>query len=145
MGAVAIPLRVVKLVPVLGSPSEGEALGACRAIGRTLRGAGQDFHALAAAIRTSGSATAQAAPRTEPWMRPAPAYRPSRSQPWTFTPRQSAEHKRIAQRCLAADCGRLRSRERDFLESVIASRRELTIAQLDWLNDIALSLEEVAS
>jgi hypothetical protein len=43
--------RIEKLIPLLGSDNDGEALGAARAIERTLRAAGLDFHALAASIR----------------------------------------------------------------------------------------------
>ena len=43
--------RLEKLIPLLGSGNDGEALGAARAIDRTLRSAGLDFHALAASIR----------------------------------------------------------------------------------------------
>ena len=39
--------RVGALVRLLGSPIDGEALGAARALGRTLQGVGADLHALA--------------------------------------------------------------------------------------------------
>ncbi len=51
MTAAAIPStvlpRVGALVRMLGSPIDGEALGAARALGRTLQGVGADLHALA--------------------------------------------------------------------------------------------------
>lgn len=43
--------RLEKLIPLLGSDNDGAALGAARAIERTLRAASLDFHALAASIR----------------------------------------------------------------------------------------------
>lgn len=42
--------KLKKLIPLLGSDQDGEALGAARAIGRTLDAAGLDFHALAACV-----------------------------------------------------------------------------------------------
>lgn len=52
----AIAPRVAHLVRLLGSSQDGEALAACRALGRVLANAGADFHELAASIE------AQAAP-----------------------------------------------------------------------------------
>ena len=52
----AIAPRVAHLIRLLGSSQDGEALGACRALGRVLANAGADFHELAASIE------AQAAP-----------------------------------------------------------------------------------
>ena len=51
-----VALRVGPLIRLLGSSQDGEALGACRALGRVLANAGADFHELAASIE------AQAAP-----------------------------------------------------------------------------------
>lgn len=42
--------KVARLVPLLGSPNDGEALGAARAIGRVLKAAGEDWHRLAAEL-----------------------------------------------------------------------------------------------
>jgi hypothetical protein len=44
--------KLALLIPLLASDRDGEALGACRAIGRTLKSAGCDFHDLAAALTT---------------------------------------------------------------------------------------------
>jgi hypothetical protein len=46
----AVAPRVGQLIRLLGSSQDGEALGACRALGRVLDGAGADFHELAASI-----------------------------------------------------------------------------------------------
>jgi hypothetical protein len=42
--------RIAKLIPLLASDKDGEALAATRAIGRALEASGSDFHALAASI-----------------------------------------------------------------------------------------------
>lgn len=42
--------KVARLVPLLGSPNDGEALGAARAIGRVLKASGEDWHRLAAEL-----------------------------------------------------------------------------------------------
>lgn len=48
--------RVAQLIRLLASNSDGEALAACRALGRTLASVGQDFHSLAAAVERPGPA-----------------------------------------------------------------------------------------
>jgi hypothetical protein len=53
--------RVGQLIRLLGSSQDGEALAACRALGRVLASAGGDFHELAACIE------AQAAPARREW------------------------------------------------------------------------------
>jgi hypothetical protein len=52
----AVAPRLGKLIRLLGSSQDGEALGTCRALRRVLASAGTDFHELAASIE------AQAAP-----------------------------------------------------------------------------------
>lgn len=42
--------RLAKLIPMLASDRDGEVVATVRAIGRTLAGAGADFHALAAVV-----------------------------------------------------------------------------------------------
>jgi hypothetical protein len=42
--------RIGKTLALLGSPEDGEALAAARALGRLLEGAGMDHHALAALV-----------------------------------------------------------------------------------------------
>jgi hypothetical protein len=54
----AVAPRVGQLIRLLGSSQDGEALAACRALGRVLASAGGDFHELADCIE------AQAAPAT---------------------------------------------------------------------------------
>lgn len=43
--------KIGRLIPLMGSDVDGEALGAARAIGRTLKAAGLDLHALADHVR----------------------------------------------------------------------------------------------
>ena len=52
--------RIDKTLALLGSPEDGEALAAARALGRLLEGAGMDHHALAALV------TAEIERRTRP-------------------------------------------------------------------------------
>ena len=45
-----IQSKLVKLIPMLGSDKDGEIVATVAAIGRTLRGAGLDWHAFATAV-----------------------------------------------------------------------------------------------
>ena len=56
----ALARRLGKAVALLGSPVDGEALAAARAIGRTIAAAGMDWPDFAALV--TGEATRQAAP-----------------------------------------------------------------------------------
>lgn len=62
--------RLQKLIPLLGSDKDGEALGAARAIDRTLRAAGLDFHALAASVRPSAADAPHVVYRDAPYATP---------------------------------------------------------------------------
>ena len=153
IGAPTIPEKVRRIVPTLGSSVDGEALGACRAIGRTLGTAGLDFHDLARAIPVRSDLVGDAhedrrpAPKWDAaqWRsastRPPPEYRPSRRKASVFTPTQSALHRRMALFCRNADRGRLSDRERAFVSEISASRRELTVRQYDWLSTITDRLD----
>jgi hypothetical protein len=48
--------KLCPLIRMLGSSNDGEALNAARAIGRTLRSAGRDFHDLASALEAGDEA-----------------------------------------------------------------------------------------
>lgn len=157
-GSPTIPAKVRLLVPVLGAPIDGEALGACRAIGRTLTSAGLDFHDLAAALpirpmspSLGDERTATASPTHTDWQWSnwreiladvPPAYRPSRRKVHVFTPRQTADHRSMALWVRDNDRGRLSLREREFVANIVSRRRELTITQADWLGDITDRLEQ---
>ena len=58
----AIAPRIGALLRMLGSDVDNEALGAARALRRTLGGAGLDLHALADAVEHPGRATVCEAP-----------------------------------------------------------------------------------
>ena len=148
--APTIPEKVRRIVPTLGSSVDGEALGACRAIGRTLGAAGLDYHDLARAIPTESDNITLEPGHSPRWdaaqwrsasKRPAPEYRPSRRKPSIFTPMQSAIHRRMALFCRNADRGRLSDRERAFVAEISTSRRELSVRQLDWLSTITDRLD----
>ena len=131
----SIPAKVQRLVPLLGSKSDGEALGACRAIGRTLDAAGLDFHDLARAIPSAltvvGPRAGAAAPAERRWA-PAPAmsefsaYRQRR----VYTPRQEAQHRACVAFCMAHR-GRLSPRERAFIDDIARLHGNLSIRQGD--------------
>lgn len=70
-GLPSIGPRLAKLLPMLGSDQPGEVMAAVRAIGRTLSGAGLDWHTLAALVAaeakrqgTPAFSFASLAPRT---------------------------------------------------------------------------------
>lgn len=134
--AAPIPALVKRLVPTLGSPVDGEALGACRAIGRTLKAAGLDFHDLAAAIPTGETVDnvhglERAAPRREGSMGPIP---PFDAYSWrrAYTPSQEAEHRARVRFCQDR-AWRLNDWERGFLNNVAKLHGNLSIRQGDRL------------
>jgi hypothetical protein len=43
----AFPSTIIRLIPLLGSPVDDEALNAVRALDKTLKSAGLDFHTAA--------------------------------------------------------------------------------------------------
>ena len=135
---VAIPSKVAKVMPLMGSPVDGEALNAVRAVGRILKHSGLTYQDLAQAIPTKDINLVYIVHEVD---RP-PAYQPSRRKIYTFTPNQSANHRQMALWCRDADQGRLSRREREFITNVVSWRRELTIAQADWLTDITDRLEQ---
>ena len=120
MGAHLTPNRTRALLAMLGSPSEPEAINALLAARRL----GLAFNDVAAALPAEPVA--------------APIYRPRPRPTWWFTPKQEGEHRHTARRCLDADRGRLRPRDREFLVQVAARPSRLTIRQSDWLADLAL-------
>lgn len=146
---------------MLGSIADGEALGACRAIGRTLDTAGLDFHALAAAIRVEGEEPSETVRRrTKSGSDPRRASpEPERSGPrsygdWRetyvhyhhrrhFTPRQEIEQRGQIAFCLR-NLARLRSRERDFVLSISRAADGLSLAQASWLADLTDRLDQEA-
>ncbi|WP_264051672.1 hypothetical protein [Methylobacterium flocculans] len=136
---IAIPPKVIKILPLMDSPVDGEALGACRAAGRVLRHSGLTYRDLAAAIPTT------VPPETlhnVQGFEPSPAYRPSRRKVSVFTPAQTTHHRQMALWVRNHERGRLTPREREFIVNVSSWRRELSIPQADWLVTICDRLEQ---
>lgn len=96
-GSVSVADKLGKLIPLLASPLDGEALGAARGIGRVLSGAGLTFHDLVAALDFENSRPAEPQPR-----RPKAPPKPSRSQLFNVAtwivknPEASADEQRAA-------------------------------------------------
>lgn len=139
-----VAARVAKLVPMLSSDQDGEALAAVRAIGRTLTAARLDFHALASAIQGGGSivrldfadvfrsrhpAPEPTPPRPKTWGMP--IWGTSKIEPWTV----------VADHCLQIDWaipkaggGKfLTKKERARLKVLSDWRRPKTQDDADWL------------
>ena len=110
----AVALTLGKLIPRLGSTSDGEVVATARAIGRTLKASGLDWHDLAGALALQGSATDNL----------------SFADDWRRTLRYCAD--RIRQ---------LSARDAEFISSLAALRRQPTPRQMDWLHDIARRLQ----
>lgn len=133
---IAIPPKVIKILPLMGSPVDGEALNACRAVGRVLQHSGLTYRDLAQAIPTTQAYEQPVS------MGPTPAYRPSRRRVSVFTPAQTTHHRQMALWVRNNERGRLSPREREFIVNVSSWRRELSIHQADWLVTICDRLEQ---
>lgn len=118
MTLAAIAPKLGKLIRLLASDRDGEALAAARGIGRTLEAAGLDFHALADVIDKNRSLDL---PRC-------------RAEPAADMPQTPAE---VARWCLNSG-GRLTAKERDFLSSMLSWRRNLTARQTTYLEDLVV-------
>ena len=127
--------KALRVLPMCGSPVDGEALSACRRVGAILAKDGQTYNDLAEAVRSAGEAlTTVPAWDDAAWHAAADARaRPYRRRKYTFTPAQTAEHRRQALWVRNVEAGRLSPRERKFIADITHQRRELTIPQSDWL------------
>lgn len=142
--------KVRRVLPMCGSPVDAEALSACRRVGTILAKDGLSYVDLAAAVRVAGDPSPADTSSRGPvwddraWRMAAGRARPHRRRAYTFTPAQSGEHRRMALWVRNNDRGRLSCREREFIADISHQRRELTIAQADWLAVICerLALEE---
>ena len=85
--------RVSALVRLLGSPIDAEAISAARALGRTLTGAGYDFHDLADRIE-HGPPTVTSAPEA----RPAPQATRTAATPANTVTWKAAQRRAVAER-----------------------------------------------
>jgi hypothetical protein len=112
--------RLRKLIPRLGTTYEAEAITTVRAIERTLKGAGFDWHDLANAAAAHFSARIREA---------LPHLEPDSASDWADLARWCRDH----------DNGRLTPREREFVESMVGwcHWRDPTERQAAWLADIA--------
>jgi hypothetical protein len=104
--AVVAP-RVGQLIRLLGSDQDGEVVAAARALGRTLKSAGADFHTLAATI--------ECAPPTITFLR----------EPW----------RALARRILDSGA-RLSAKEKVFVNDMSTWPGELSERQEAWLRAI---------
>lgn len=138
MMARPIPPKVAKLLPMLGSATDHEALAAVRAIGRVLDGSGLGFADLAAAIPAeafkSDNVTLE-----RPGPRPFDAYAWKRA----YTPKQEREHRRRVEFCQNRP-SRLTEWERGFVASVARLHGNLSIKQGDRLAVIVDRIEKEA-
>jgi hypothetical protein len=117
--------RVGRLIRLLASDRDGEALAACRALGRELAAAGLDFHDLADRIEQPPAV--DRGPAT-------PSGRRTRPGPTEPEPGR-ADRKAVAQWLL--DHAKLSAKELVFVASLVAWRdRLLTEKQSAWFAEI---------
>lgn len=155
--------KLTKLIPLLGSDNDGEALGAARAIGRTLQAAGLDFHALANRIRPGSAEVHRVVYRDVPYATPdynyADAFRRARPPVSIHEPADALTRSfglpiyceerlapwwDVAQHCLKLSRmiprkhgGRfLRDFEIKILEDIAKGSRSPTNAQASWIETV---------
>jgi hypothetical protein len=116
--------RLSKLIPRLATDHDGEVVATVRAISRTLKSAGLDFHALSEALSAEPEVVV--------------LYRePPRSKPEPRTWRE------MARWCRDRDGGRLTLRERKFAADManrLILRGKPTAKQANWLRVIYTKL-----
>ena len=123
MNALApVASKLSPLVRMLGSPIDGEALAACRAIGRTLNTAGCDWHDLALVVERAGLPVVVDVNHPHQEAPPAPEL-----SPWQI----------LAMDCIRAGTGRLKPAELDFLRSMLHWPGKPSEKQARWLDAIA--------
>ena len=114
-----------RLIRLLCSPEDGEALGAARGLGRVLLADGADFHVLAAEIERGPSSVVSLRPET----------RTHYGADWQRTARWCAQH-----------ASRLSQKDAAFVRGLIVSRwRSLSAGQEKWLADIVSRLRRAAA
>ncbi len=119
MSRPAIPARVARLLPLLASPIDGEALNACRALVKAVASEGLDLRDLAAELTASGRS---------------PVTAPQHAAPGFFD---------MSRACRDFDQGRLSPRERAFVnEMVKLGARPPTPPQARWLGAIFARLRD---
>lgn len=115
--------RLEKLLFMLSSPHDAEALSAARAIGRTLQTAGADWHDLTGLLVAPVSKPQTKRPRDD-----------DSDNDWRAMREFCLRHR-----------GLLRARELEFLTSVADWRGELTHKQHHWLTAIYERLQRRAA
>lgn len=123
--AVVAP-KLSKLIPMLATDHDGEVVATVRAIGRTLKGAGLDFHNLVEALCEPRRAYAYAPPPP-----PTPEKEP---ETWD----------EIARWCLRRDAGDLTLKERKFVVDMVrraGMNIKPTDRQMSWLRAIHVKLQ----
>jgi hypothetical protein len=108
--------RVSKLVLMLSSQHDGEIVSAARALSRTLKSSGADFHDLIAGL-------------TQPKLQPHASAHAGASGD------ELKDWREMRKVCLR-NPDRLRDRERQFLEGIGNWVGDLTPKQFDWLKSI---------
>ncbi|MBM6593740.1 DUF927 domain-containing protein [Microvirga pudoricolor] len=98
--------KLSKLIPMLSTDHDGEVVATVRAIDRTLKGAGLDFHALVEALQPASPPTYSPPPRPEP-------------KAETMTMRE------MALWCRGKDAGDLTEKERKFVWDILDELGEL--------------------
>jgi hypothetical protein len=78
----AVAIKIGKLIPMLSSPSDGEVVNTARAIERTLKGAGLNWHDLAKAFTAPSKARMEPAPEPKPQPRTHERPKPSSPRRW---------------------------------------------------------------
>jgi hypothetical protein len=142
--ALDVATKVGKLLRLLSSTNDGEALGAARSISRVLQSAGADFHALATAVEDRSSRSDKKfsviyARGIEDGMRRAAEMHPAQSDFYDIDGGKSAHQ--MALFCQER-ADRLTEREAEFIGGVAARTvwREPTAKQAKWLRSIYLRL-----
>lgn len=108
--------RLEKLLLMLSSNQDGEVIGAVRAVERTLRSVGADWHDLVAAL-----------------LRPVPASSFGSHREWCAMREFCAQHQ-----------DELQPREREFISDLARWRGALTEKQSAWLVSIHARLKRAA-
>jgi hypothetical protein len=114
--------RLEKLLLMLSSPLDGEALSAARAIGRTLQNSGRDWHDLTASLTVPAKTKTKARDDA------------SDTGDWRAMRRFCGGHDAL-----------MSAREKEFIENLKRWRGGLTPKQRDWLTAIYQRLLDEAA
>jgi hypothetical protein len=119
--ALAVRLALAKLIRLLASDNDGEALAAVRALARALKASGCDFHDLASIVETP-STSAQSDRAEADFRNHFGGDDDETELPW----------QRMVDAC-TDQFGRFTSREQQFLRTMQRWRGTPTRKQLNWL------------